>query len=64
MTHDSRLTTQLLITQHGAAAHGMEVGGAADLKLQQPAPEAPMPTDASKRVIYQDKMADQDAPQR
>lgn len=42
----------------------MEVGGAAaDLKLP-PAPEAPVPTDASKRVIYQDKMADQDAPQR
>ena len=52
---------------HETAAHGMEVGGAAaaELKLHPVSGvPAPVPTDASKRVIYQDKMADQDAPQR
>ena len=56
----------MVITWHGSAAHGMEVGGAAaELKLDPASGvPAPVPTDASKRVIYQDKMADQDAPQR
>ena len=52
---------------HETAAHGMEVGGAAaaELKLDPiSGVPAPVSTDASKRVIYQDKMADQDAPQR
>ena len=35
-----------------------------DAKLELPAVPMAMPTDVNKRVIYQDKMADQDAPQR
>ena len=57
----------MVIAWHATAAHGMEVGGAAAAELKlDPASgvSAPVPTDASKRVIYQDKMADQDAPQR
>lgn len=42
----------------------MEQGSQAlDLKLEVP-DAVPASDDPSKRVIYQDKMADQDAPQR